>query len=204
MAFKIGVDQLFSHPLIPMPSRSATPNPTPFPGRRRLLRYLVGSGMSAVAVGWLHSAPGFGRELDLETLCSAYPENSRCRDYLPGVQALNLEGQPIVVNQLLPTVTPGEPVPVKGLPETERTYLVIHDGPEIASYGIQPICTHLGCTVDWNDQQSRFICPCHGSQYDAEGRVLQGPAQRSLPLITVVVKKNQVRLVDRAPSIDPR
>lgn len=182
------------------------PPPTPVSSlrRRRLLRYLAGSGVSAVVVGWLHSAPGLGRELDLETLCSAYPENSRCREYLPGVQALNLEGQPIVVSHLLPTVTPGEPVPVKGLPETELTYLVIHNGPEIASYGIQPICTHLGCTVNWNAEQSRFICPCHGSQYDSEGRVLQGPAPRSLPIITVVVKQNQIRLVDQAPSIDPR
>ena len=174
------------------------------PKRRRLLRYLAGGGISTIALGWLKPKVSTSQELDLETLCSTYPNNSRCQDYLPGVQALDENGDEIAVDALLPTVTPGEPVPVKGLPETEFTYLVIHDGPEIASYGIQPICTHLGCTVDWNQDQDRFICPCHGSQYDAEGRVLQGPAPRALPIITVVVKQNQIRLVDQSPSIDPR
>ena len=99
---------------------------------------------------------------------------------------------------------PGEPLPVRGLPDPELTYLVIETGPEIAPYGIQPVCTHLGCTVPWDAEQNRFICPCHNSQYDAAGQVLQGPAQRPLPLVTVVVKQNQIRLVDRAPAIDPR
>ncbi|MDZ8259306.1 MAG: hypothetical protein RMY63_12920 [Nostoc sp. ChiQUE01b] len=36
------------------------------------------------------------------------------------------------------------------------------------------------------------------------GRVVLAPAKRSLPLITVVVKQNQIRLVDRKPAVDPR
>jgi Rieske Fe-S protein len=43
---------------------------------------------------------------------------------------------------------------------------------------LSPICTHRGCTVDVNGQ--RLVCPCHGSTYDREGRVLKGPAQRPL------------------------
>lgn len=43
---------------------------------------------------------------------------------------------------------------------------------------LSPICTHLGCTVEI--QGSRIVCPCHGSTYDREGRVLQGPAERAL------------------------
>lgn len=43
---------------------------------------------------------------------------------------------------------------------------------------VSPICTHRGCTVDVNGQ--RLVCPCHGSTYDRDGRVLKGPAQRSL------------------------
>ncbi|WP_442949594.1 hypothetical protein [Nostoc sp.] len=48
------------------------------------------------------------------------------------------------------------------------------------------------------------MCPCHGSQYDSQGRVVHGLAKRSLPLITVAVKQNQVRLVDHKPAVDPR
>jgi Rieske Fe-S protein len=50
---------------------------------------------------------------------------------------------------------------------------------------ISPICTHQGCTVDI--QGTRLVCPCHGSTYDREGRVLRGPAQRSLARFTTTV-----------------
>jgi Rieske Fe-S protein len=43
---------------------------------------------------------------------------------------------------------------------------------------LSPICTHRGCTVDV--QGDRLVCPCHGSTYDRDGRVLKGPAQRAL------------------------
>lgn len=43
---------------------------------------------------------------------------------------------------------------------------------------LSPICTHRGCTVDVNG--ARLVCPCHGSTYDRDGRVLKGPAQRPL------------------------
>ena len=39
-------------------------------------------------------------------------------------------------------------------------------------------CTHQGCQPD--PVGDRFICPCHGSEFDLEGAVLRGPAERSL------------------------
>lgn len=41
-------------------------------------------------------------------------------------------------------------------------------------------CTHEGCAIT-GFSGSSFVCPCHGSQFDAAGRVLTGPATRSLP-----------------------
>jgi Rieske Fe-S protein len=43
---------------------------------------------------------------------------------------------------------------------------------------LSTVCTHLGCAVEARGAQ--LICPCHGSTYDREGRVLQGPAERPL------------------------
>lgn len=42
------------------------------------------------------------------------------------------------------------------------------------------VCTHLGCLYNWNDQEAKFICPCHGSQFEADGDYILGPAPRSL------------------------
>ncbi len=43
-----------------------------------------------------------------------------------------------------------------------------------------PICPHLGCAVKWVADTSRFVCPCHGSEYSLQGAHLAGPAPRGL------------------------
>jgi cytochrome b6-f complex iron-sulfur subunit len=47
------------------------------------------------------------------------------------------------------------------------------------------VCTHLGCLYNWNSQEAKFICPCHGSQFQANGTYIQGPAPRSLDRFVV-------------------
>lgn len=49
-------------------------------------------------------------------------------------------------------------------------------------------CTHNGCTVDYNPEAGRLICPCHGSVFRFEdGAVTGGPAEDPLPMLKVKV-----------------
>jgi Rieske Fe-S protein len=53
-----------------------------------------------------------------------------------------------------------------------------HKG-ELRTYSA--ICTHLGCTVTWNNSEKSFDCPCHGSRFSAaSGNVINGPANFEL------------------------
>ncbi|HEX3394666.1 MAG TPA: FAD-dependent oxidoreductase [Acidimicrobiales bacterium] len=47
-------------------------------------------------------------------------------------------------------------------------------------HAVSPVCTHLGCTVTWNTAELTWDCPCHGSRFDCDGHVVQGPAVRDL------------------------
>jgi cytochrome b6-f complex iron-sulfur subunit len=50
---------------------------------------------------------------------------------------------------------------------------------------IYKVCTHLGCLYNWSDQENKFLCPCHGSQFEPDGEYIRGPAPRSLDRFVV-------------------
>lgn len=55
-------------------------------------------------------------------------------------------------------------------------------------------CTHLGCTVPWDQAAGQFVCPCHSSQFDSHGTVQNPPAPRPLDLFPVRIEDGQVKV----------
>jgi glycine/D-amino acid oxidase-like deaminating enzyme/nitrite reductase/ring-hydroxylating ferredoxin subunit len=49
-----------------------------------------------------------------------------------------------------------------------------------ALHAVSPVCTHMRCDVAWNGVEKSWDCPCHGSRFDPEGKVLNGPAKVAL------------------------
>jgi nucleotide-binding universal stress UspA family protein/nitrite reductase/ring-hydroxylating ferredoxin subunit len=74
---------------------------------------------------------------------------------------------------------PGEGAVVDRDGETVAAYL--HD--DGTSYLLSARCQHMGCIVDWNSRARTWDCPCHGSRYQYDGAVLNGPTTRPLPPI---------------------
>jgi cytochrome b6-f complex iron-sulfur subunit len=74
-----------------------------------------------------------------------------------------------------------------------RFFLVrSHEGGFLAVY---QRCTHLGCSVTWEADKSRFFCPCHASSFDIHGDVENPPAPKALDTFPVTIEEGQV-LVD--------
>jgi cytochrome b6-f complex iron-sulfur subunit len=49
-------------------------------------------------------------------------------------------------------------------------------------WAINAVCPHLGCQPAFDENRRIFLCPCHGSQFEPEGRLLAGPAPGGMSL----------------------
>jgi glycine/D-amino acid oxidase-like deaminating enzyme/nitrite reductase/ring-hydroxylating ferredoxin subunit len=58
--------------------------------------------------------------------------------------------------------------------------LAVYRDAEGALHERSAVCTHVGCIVAWNPLEACWDCPCHGSQFAADGTPINGPAFRPL------------------------
>ncbi|QDA60795.1 FAD-dependent oxidoreductase [Hymenobacter jejuensis] len=60
------------------------------------------------------------------------------------------------------------------------TKVAVYRDEKGATHECSAICPHLGCVVHWNKLETSWDCPCHGSRFDAFGKLLNGPANSDL------------------------
>lgn len=78
---------------------------------------------------------------------------------------------------------------------TSRVFLVSHGD---KSFALSPVCSHLGCFVNWSRIEGRFLCPCHGGKYDIEGRVIAGPPLLPLMRLPLRIEDGKVFIALKA------
>jgi len=82
-----------------------------------------------------------------------------------------------------------------------RFYLArLDDGGFLA---LSRVCTHLGCTVPWVEEEKKFVCPCHASAFDIRGEVVNPPAPRALDTYRVRIEGDVVK-VDTGRAVPRR
>lgn len=64
----------------------------------------------------------------------------------------------------------------------------VYRNPEGKLHIVSSKCTHVKCTLAWNNDELSWDCPCHGSRFTYEGKVINGPANRDLEVFTNLEK----------------
>ena len=65
----------------------------------------------------------------------------------------------------------------------EPTFILFHR--QGKTWAVSRRCTHLGCTLSYNEAIDQLVCPCHQSHFSTTGQRLAGPAQRHLAVYQV-------------------
>ncbi len=84
--------------------------------------------------------------------------------------------RPPVQVQIRETLKPGQHIL-----EHEFALFQTMDGP----IAVSRRCTHLGCLVNYQDTEKIFLCPCHQSRFQWDGKYISGPAKKDLPKLAV-------------------
>jgi cytochrome b6-f complex iron-sulfur subunit len=86
-----------------------------------------------------------------------------------------------------------------GYLQTKEVALVRNPSNPKQIIAVNPKCTHQGCDVKWAAGEKKYACPCHSSNFDANGGVLNGPATKPLTAYQAKIVGAQVLAKISAP-----
>lgn len=69
--------------------------------------------------------------------------------------------------------------------QLDKQKVGIYKDQQGAVHAVNATCTHMGCTISWNQTEKSWDCPCHGARFSIDGTVLNGPADRDLEYLNV-------------------
>ena len=149
--------------------------------RRNLLKIGVVSAVSFVITACTKAVTGSSEVISEptveETQSQSVPEQTQS------------QGGEVVIAQVSALVT-GEGF---NFTANDGTDAILFKTKDEKIYALSRICTHEGCSVNFDLAQNKLICPCHGATYEAlEGNVISGPTQRNLKKINVKVDGDNV------------
>ena len=104
----------------------------------------------------------------------------------------DVDGNPVTLDSWVKSHKDNDRELVQGL--KGEPYYLISTPDNIKDFALLSVCTHLGCVVPWNKAANKFCCPCHGSQYDENGKVVRGPAPLSLALAHTTTLEGKLAL----------
>ena len=98
------------------------------------------------------------------------------------------------------SLTPGQPTRVNFAVQEQDAYIhetavhsawvIVHSPVKVTVFS--PICPHAGCYFNWDSSTDHFECPCHGSVFSIDGKVLGGPAPRPLDALPYEIKDGEL------------
>jgi len=50
---------------------------------------------------------------------------------------------------------------------------------------LNPVCSHAGCNVSFNEAEKSWDCPCHGGRFNTHGKVITGPPRQNLKQVQI-------------------
>ena len=140
----------------------------------------------AIPVAGFGSAPFWGAKSDIKLLSTAVSPVLRGSGWTPAGKLEDFAvGEPRLVT-LSREIVDGW---VKQ--EAKVACYVVRTGDDAVA-AFDHHCTHLGCPLSWSAGAERFLCPCHGGEFDVGGGVKAGPPPRSMLSYATKIESGEV------------
>ncbi|MGE5188986.1 MAG: ubiquinol-cytochrome c reductase iron-sulfur subunit [Gemmatimonadota bacterium] len=156
---------------------SAAPAEAADAARRGFLK--LASGVLGALVGVLLAIP----------LVGALLGPSFRRRMAPFAQVASVDSLPVGTPVTLSLAVPSTDAFLRKT-DVHEVIALRNSATDVVAYS--PICPHLGCHVAWDPKTGHFECPCHGSVFAPDGKVLAGPSPRPLDTLPIRIEQGML------------